>query len=275
MIDAGRTSDGLPFLRAGHGPRTAVLLFGAGALFEPLDRSPHRGRYIGIAARLLPGFSTLLLGYHVAPPVPYTLDVVARDVARSIDETVGRPELLLGLSFGGFVALRVAAVRPDLAARLVLLSSAHRFSTAGLERLHRQALALQQGDVAELVLQNAALFRRPWLNWLIRSRLAWEGRHRIVTRLNPVATLARGYGTLFGDTFGRTTDLARRIAAPTLVVGGTADQYFDADAFRETAGLVERGETALFERETHMLVLERERDVRDAIARFAGSRRAG
>lgn len=268
MIASGRTAEGLPYLRAGSGTRTAALLFGAGALFEPLDRSPHRSRYVDIAARLLPGHATLVMGYHATPPAPYTLDVVARDVARGLDETGCRPDLLLGLSFGGFVALRLAALRPDLAPRLALLSSAHRFSPAGEAKLGRQAQALRQGDVTRLVTENAALFRRPWLNWLIRSRLALEGRRRIAGRLNPPASLARGHATLFGDTFGHTTDLARRIAAPTLVIGGTADQYFDTSAFRETAAIVARGETALFEHETHMLVLERQHDVRDTIARF-------
>lgn len=270
MLDFGRASNGLPYIRTGEGALRAALLFGASALFEPLDRSRQIARYAAIARELLPGFAITIYGYHEQPPVPYTLDTIVADIAQAIRETSGAPDLVVGLSFGGFVALRLAAACPDLVHRLVLLSSAHNFSLAGWEKVHRQHDALEAGDVASLVFENALLFRRPWLNLMVGARLAWEGRVRITARLNNAAMLARGYRTLFGETFDRTSIIARRVRAPTLVLGGTADQYFDSRLFEETAQLVPTGSAVLFAGETHMLVLERRRSVCNAIARFAG-----
>ncbi|MEU5694468.1 alpha/beta hydrolase [Actinosynnema sp. NPDC020468] len=57
-------------------------------------------------------------------PGPVTGADLADDVVAFLEEVVGGPAHLLGYSAGGVVALDVAARRPDLVRRLVVLSSA-------------------------------------------------------------------------------------------------------------------------------------------------------
>lgn len=55
---------------------------------------------------------------------PWTIDANVRALAALLDETAGEPVVVVGHSFGGAIALHLAAARPDLVAALVLLDPA-------------------------------------------------------------------------------------------------------------------------------------------------------
>ena len=267
-VETGLFLGRIPYIRGGSGPRKAVVFFGGNALLKRLDRSDAR-RYAGTVAALLPpGTTFLILGYEADPPPSYGLDAIVGDLARIVGDEVGRATVV-GLSFGGFVALRFAAARPELVDRLVLLVSAHRFSAEGRERVAAQLACLEAGDLAGLVRANAALFRRPRYNWLVRARL-WHGRRsgRFAAGFNDPAAVARAYRALFAADLGRNAALAAGIGAEALVVGGTADQFFGRGAFEETARLIPRARLALLAGERHMLPVERRRDVARLLADF-------
>lgn len=76
-MDAGLFAGKIPYIRAGSGPRHAVVLFDGNALFKRLDQSSDPGRYAGQIAALLPeDFRFTILGYEETPPEGYTLDTI-------------------------------------------------------------------------------------------------------------------------------------------------------------------------------------------------------
>jgi pimeloyl-ACP methyl ester carboxylesterase len=268
QVETGLLAGRIPYIRGGAGPRHAVVFFGGNALFKRLDRSSDPGRYAGQIADLLPeGFRFTILGYEETPPADYTLDTIVRDMAHMVRADIGKPDLVIGVSFGGFVAQRFAADHPDLVDRLVLLVSGHRFSNEGWAAMERQFRALEAGDFHSLVTDNVLLFRRPWYNWLVRLKL-WKDRDRLASEFKDPTLILRAYRSLFSEDFARNADFSRRITAPTLVIGGTADQFFGTRVFEETAGMIPGARVALFEGETHMLPIERRGDVADAVAAF-------
>jgi len=173
------------------------------------------------------------------------------------------PDVVVGISLGGFVALRFAAQHPELVRRLVLLVSAHRFSPSGWRMMERQFEALERGDFRTLVRENALLFRRPWYNWLMRLKL-WKDGHRLATEFREPAAILRDYRHLFGPEFKNNAEYGRRIVSPTLIIGGTADQLFGRGASEETAGLIPGARIHLFDNETHMLPVEKSDEVSGA-----------
>src|SRR4051812_24339019 len=84
--------------------------------------------------------------------------------------------------------------------------------------------------------------------------------------LSDLKTILRAYKGLFSADFARNADFARRIRVPTLVIGGTADQFFGPAVFEETASLIPQATVKLFEGETHMVPIERAGGVDEAIS---------
>ena len=257
-IESGLFGGRVPYLRGGTGPREALVFFGVNALLKRLDRSDPR-RYLRQVSRLFPQHRITILGYAGS-----TFDEMVRDAA---DVVPAPPDVVAGISFGGFVATRLAAQHPELVKRLVLLVSAHRFSAAGERRMERQFEALERGDLLTLVRENALLFRRPWYNWLLRLKL-WKEGERVVRSFREAESILRDYRQLFGAEFQRNAESCQAIRAPTLVIAGTADQLFDRAALEETARLIRGSCVRLFEGETHMLPVERSTACRAAIATF-------
>ena len=115
---------GLHVHSAGQGP-DLVLLHGWGmhggvfAELEPPLRAHFRVHRVD-----LPGHG------HSPLSGPFELPDLVEEVISALDGRITAPALWAGWSLGGMLALQVAAARPDVVGRLVLIASAPRFSRA-------------------------------------------------------------------------------------------------------------------------------------------------
>jgi pimeloyl-ACP methyl ester carboxylesterase len=116
-IDVPVDGGPLRVLRFGTGPRIAVAAHGITA----------SGMSFGAVARHLPEDWSLVAldlrgrGGSADLPGPYGMDRHAGDIARVVEHLDAGPVVLVGQSMGAYAALRAAARRPDLVARLVLV----------------------------------------------------------------------------------------------------------------------------------------------------------
>lgn len=259
-VEAGLLRGKVPYLRGGSGPREATVFFGVNALFKPIHQTANPGRYVRQVARILPQHRITILGYSGS-----RYDEIVEDLAGVIPTP---PDLVMGISFGGFVAMRFAAQYPSLMRRLVLLVSAHRFSSNGERMVERQFDALEKGDLRTLVRENALLFRRPWYNWLLRLKL-WKDGDRLASEFRDPRSILHDYRQLMGQEVMRHAEYARRISCPTLIIGGSRDQLFDRPVLEQTAAWIPGAQVRILEGETHMLPIERSREVAAVIRDFA------
>lgn len=105
------------FDTGGNGPPVVILHGLAGSAVEFFE-----------TARSLPGFRTVLLelrghGRSTSRPADLSREAFVADVVQVIESAVGCPVALVGQSMGGHTAMLVAATRPDLVSKLVLLES--------------------------------------------------------------------------------------------------------------------------------------------------------
>lgn len=180
-------------------------------------------------------------------------------------DALDAPVRLVAISYGGLVALRFAATHPSLVSTLVLISSAYRFSAEGERRVQRQIDFASRGDFAALAGDFTNVFRRPWLNALVKLRLRMK-RGRLAGEMNDPEIIVRGLRAVL-DAPLELADLAQ-ITARTLIVGGARDQFFGEGRFEQTAAAIPNAQLALFPDETHMVAVERRRDVAAKIAAF-------
>ncbi|MFC4174582.1 alpha/beta fold hydrolase [Microvirga sp. GCM10011540] len=265
-FETGLFLDRIPYVKAGSGPNP-IVVFNGGQAFVRRPAPSRTSRDAKRIARMLPeGRPFYVFGYDPAPPAEYSIETIARDFAEILRKEIG-PATVMGISFGGFVAARLAAEHPDLVRELILTVSAHRFSPEGRRSIARQIECARTGDFAGLLDEFGMVFRRPWLNWLVRLRFRME-RKRLHEKMNDPDVIVRGLSAVASEDFGRDPAWLKRIAAPTLIVGGTRDQFFDVTAMEEAARAIPNARLALFENETQMLPVERPGDVARRIADF-------
>lgn len=265
-IETGLFLGKIPYAKIGTGPDPIVVFNGGNAFLRRTDKARTR-RYAKLIGKLLPpGRCFYILDYDMAPPAGYGLDMIVRDFAQIMRTEIGAASVM-GISFGGFVATRFAADHPDLVNSLILLVSAHRMSPEGRHRIARQIDFVRHGDFYAMLMESAAIFRRPWFNLLLKLRIRLE-RKRLHQKMAGRDTIIRSLGIILGEDFARNHEWLARISTRTLVIGGTRDQFFDRAAYDETAGMIPQARLALFEGETHMLPAERSGDVAREIAAF-------
>lgn len=255
----------LPRTVVGAGPPTVLVISGGNAFVSRFDEARAR-REAGRLPKLFPdGTRLCVLGYDPDARGQQDVPAIAPAVATLL-ETEFPGAVVAGVSFGGLVALRLAAERPDLVRRLVLLATAYRFSAAGQHKVRAQIAHLQEGAVDTMVRPFLTLFRRPWLNLLLRVTFPLR-RKAFHAGLN-LLEFAIGLLQAALDESGALAPRLGDIRAETLIVAGDRDQFFDVEAMREMALVMPSARLVLLEKETHMVPLERTRDVAAAIEAF-------
>jgi pimeloyl-ACP methyl ester carboxylesterase len=225
----------MAYITAGQGPRTLLWIRG-----RPGSTVPQ-----GPALRLLSRqFLTPLLdaGYTVwvvtrRPRLPRGVRVedMAEDYAAVLqDQLAGHVELLLGDTFGGFLAQYLAAAHPDALDRLALVNTAAQISDWGTDVDTRIASGLAAGDLgtagtvmAEAVLPGRplAIARRVVGPALLNGLLAGCSAEDYVVELQAEVAFDA-------------SPVLTRITAPTLLVCGALDPFFTRAQVDQTAARI-------------------------------------
>lgn len=259
MPPLGEFIAGAPVAYGGTGALSVVVLRG-GQGFVRRHEAARERREVGRAAKLLPpGTGFAQIGYDPAPEAGLTLEAIADRLAAGL-ERLERPPALVAISYGGPVAMLLAARYPETVRGVALIASAHRFSAEGERRVQRQIAALEAGDWAGFLKEFGALFRSSFRNAamglavrLMRGRIAaGMADPAVIVRY---LEMARAAGPV---------DLGA-VRCPVLVLGGTADQFYGG-MMQDVAAGVPAGELALLPHETHMAPVEAARAMRARLA---------
>ena len=195
---------------------------------------------------------------------------LARELAGALREVAGgAPVDVLGISTGGSLALQLAADHPQVVRRLVVVSAAARLGDAA--RAEQRALAerVRAGDRRGAFGQLAADFVPGSPPGAGARTAALHARLAALAR-PPLAAFGRAAGPLLWPDAGDLRDMAAVIEAedafdlrarlgdvraPTLVVAGGRDAYYEADAFEALARGVADGRLVRFPRRGHGTVV--------------------
>jgi pimeloyl-ACP methyl ester carboxylesterase len=247
------------------------------------------------------GMALDLPGFGRTQPVPehdFTIRTHTENVCRFLAGLRSRPVHLIGNSFGGAIALRIAAQRPDLVTTLTVISPAMPDLRPDPRRL----------PGPRLLLSNLALL--PGWSELMFGQQSWvmtpsERAERMVRTCfadpatvseRRLADVIREYTELgrrpwAGNAIGRTTmglirywclppplslwrELAR-ITAPTLVVWGAQDRLVTVRKAPRTATGISRARLLVLPRTGHIAQMERPTTVARAVLGMVEAVEAG
>jgi pimeloyl-ACP methyl ester carboxylesterase len=259
---AGRFS----FVRIDGGPAPLVVLPGL-----TLTNGAPRGIAVTAYAR---GFARLARDhtlYVVQRPQGLRDGTTTADLgaeyAAVLGAEIGRFDLM-GLSTGGLIAQQLALAHPDAVRRLALVVSGARLAPSG-QRICRHWLDLAraqrwrelQGDMAAEVVDGRVLRRL--------ARMVMSVTSTAPTDIEAADFLITTSAVLAHDTSAALAGLAM----PALVLGGSVDAFFPADALAATAAAIPDAELKVFPGHGHGVPKQRSGPMQGAVAAFLGAGR--
>jgi len=245
----GTSANGIEYWVAGAGPKTMLQLQG-GPGSQIQGGWMRRLMVAGMKPYLRAGYQVWQVTRARHMPPGHTVADMADDYARFIREQMGgRVDVVYGLSYGGMIALYLAANHPDLVGRVVLAFSAATVTDAGKDLDARIARASAEGrhtDAGAAGLE----FMLPGERWRpVRRVLAWlAGRVFAPTSVPPGDLLVELDAELAFD--GR--EAAGRIQAPVLLLAAGEDIFFSPEIIEQTAELIPDCTVVTYPGFTHM-----------------------
>ncbi len=254
----------IPYAKAGSGEKKIVIFPPTHHLLWSL-RVDAEDQINGYKHFIPDDFTFYILGYDPNLPKKHSSEDIAADFAKIIKEHIG-PATILAVSFGGSVAIPFAAIYPDLTEKLILLVTTYGSSGTGAKFGKELMQLAEEGKTFTLQKKINNLYSSKILRYLFDLK-TWKNWPKLEKNMNPISTFINAYTHLFKTQESRKKYLSM-IQAPTLVIGGTKDQFASEEYYRKTAELIPNAHLELFEGKTHTVPVERLFEIKKLIKNF-------
>jgi pimeloyl-ACP methyl ester carboxylesterase len=197
---------------------------------------------------------------------PHDIERLTEDAAQLIERLGVAPCFFVGLSMGGFVGLRLAALRPELLRGLVLIgSAADREPRRNVPKYRAMELVSRWFGYRALL---GAIMKIMFGRTFLRDPARADERRRAeeaLLALDPART-RRALEAVVGRR--GLEDLLPRIAVPTLVLHGAEDAAIARERAHRTAQAIRGAEWVDIPRAGHTATIEEPAAVSAALERF-------
>lgn len=196
------------------------------------------------------------------PTGPYTIDDLADDLIALLDLLAVKTAHIVGLSLGGMTAMRLAARRPDLVDRMVVLCTSPYLEPSSAWR-DRATLVRAEGSQA---VGEAVVAR-----WYTTAHLNAHPEVRADGAATVAATPSEGYASCCEviAAMDLRPDLPL-ISAPTLAIAGAEDPATPPPHLKQIAAAVADGDLLIVDKAAHLANAEQPEVVTPAILDHLG-----
>ena len=245
----------LPYVQFGDGPKPLVVLPGASDAFSgPIDglKSWFLNWHF---RRFTDSFTIYYVRRPTEMPDGYTIEEMADAYADAITDRFSEPVAVYGLSMGGCIAQVLAGKHPDIVDRLVLGVSGCRITEQGTAIAKRWAGFAEAHDWEAIYEESIDVTYSGWRQSLYGALASLPADLTVSVPPVPSDVVVTMNALADIDVCDRLTD----IDAPTLVVGGDEDVFFDEQTLRATADAIPDARLYLFRRHGHGVFDEEKR----------------
>lgn len=250
--EAGVFPDGTAYCRLGSGPRTVLFIPGG-----PGNQAPSATTMRWTMSYNRPfldaGYTLWSVTRRRGMPVGHTMADIANDYAELIKtEFDGRVDIVVGTSFGGIVALHLAALHPDRFGALAVVAAAAHLTEDGAAADRAFARHLSDGRPGEAI-ATLAPFVAPDIPKPLARVFGSIVGPRMFRDLHPTF----GSDVLIeaeAEATADATDILPTITVPVLLINGDRDGYFPIATIKETARLIPDCTLKLYEGKGHVRV---------------------
>lgn len=236
---------GLPTFKIGDGTRKLVYLPG---LTLDAGLPTGKGRTGAVS-----GWEPLLDRYTVYRPARRTgggstsFEQMAADVAEAIED-LGGPVDLMGFSTGGVICIHLAATRPALVRRLVLVATGPRVGPSGRQGALDALAAIRSGSWRRFFATILPVSAKSGLGRLVFIAIGWLLGPRIIgIPRDPSQLVAELEAWAEADA----SELIERIGCPVLVIGAERDRVFPPSRMAEWTPRLQNGTVTIVEGKGH------------------------
>lgn len=244
----------LEYTETGSGPKIVLLHpVGLSSEFWPLLPNKLKSDYTVVTVDLA--------GHGVSPNAEQPGEMAHRvhEVVELLQE-IGEPVLLLGVSFGGMIAMQIAINHPELLRGLVLAACPAQIPIAGRPAILERAKVAEEGGMRAVV--DGTLAR-----WFSPAFLPSDMVRRIRDRLlrnKPSNWAAAWEAVVEHDVIDRLGE----INVPTLVIAGEADAATPLAAKKALSAAIPGSRLAVILGAPHMVHIERPEEFAKFVSDF-------
>ena len=243
-----------------EGPRDAPAIVCSASMFFDADMFAAQAEAFAGAYRVIRYDHRNQGRSAKAPRDQLDMDTLSEDAAALIEALDAAPCTFVGNSMGGFIALRLAARRPDLIRSIVVMGSSAdaEEQTEAMDGLIEIVEAQGLEPVVDAVLH--FMLGDTTLNDPSRAPILAKVRAMLLSRTpdyaNSVWHIAHRKGVL--DEIGK-------IAAPTLIVAGTEDHTYPPEKSEQMAAMIPGARLIRMEKTGHVHAVENPEAVNAAL----------
>jgi len=258
-VRTGTFTNSIEYAALGTGPRTVLFLPGGPG--TPSWEKAHARSFL--PAYATEGYTVYWLSRRRNMPAGHSIADMADDVAQVIAELGGRVDAVIGASYGGLIALHLAAQHPDRLGRVVLLGSAATIPEEAKELDRRWGEAWGHGrftEAGEAML--AEVLPAENLAWLRRLLAPLAGRMLAAWDCNLGDVLVETQAEMAYDA----RSVLPQITAPVLIVAGDRDLFLPREVIEATAAGISDSTVIWREGAGHVRTIRSKQTTSDVLA---------